>query len=56
MVIQEECERDITAMRKGKECDVIDPPMLEECIDWLSNFPCGETGWDSSCDGLYAGE
>ena len=53
---QEECERDIAAMWGDKECEVTDPAMLQECIDWLSDFPCDETGWDPSCDGFYVCE
>ena len=53
---QEECEADISALWADKECEVADPAMLQECIDWLSDFPCDETGWDPSCDGFYVCE
>ena len=50
---QEECETDISEMWADKECYVSDVPLLQECIDWLSEFPCEETGWDDSCDNFY---
>ena len=53
---QEECEADISALWADKECEVTDPAMLQECVDWLAEFPCDETGWDSSCDGFYVCE
>jgi hypothetical protein len=53
---QAECESSIGGMWEDKECAVTDTPLLEECISWLSEFPCDETGWIDACDNFYTCE
>ena len=50
---QSECEAAIADMWGDKECEVTDPPLLQECIEWLAEFPCEETGWIDACDNFY---
>jgi len=53
---QEECETDITSMWEGRVCTVVEPSLLEECIDWLAELSCDQTGWIEACDNFYSCE